>query len=198
MSTTGKLLVCTGLMLALHVQSHAQLNTEATKKGERDLERNIQGDRFRIYNNYVSLGAGIAQTFSAPTKRSIPFSINYNFGIRKQYFQIGYMRSEPPPVLWGNYTENFLNDLHLAYSIRRETKALNIAYIGGISYAWGLSKNTPYRSVGLYAEGQAIRKIAYDLGVGFSIFAAYNPTFPCAGLRLDFFFSSSYQGKVNG
>jgi hypothetical protein len=198
MSTTTKLLGCVGLLLALHLQSRAQLNTEATKKGERDLERNIQGDRFRIYNNYVSFGAGIAQTFAAPTKRSIPFAFNYNFGIRKQFFQIGYMRSEPPPVLWGNYTENFLNDLHVAYSIRRETKALNIAYIGGLSYAWGLSKNTPYSSPGLYVEGQAIRKVAYDLGIGFAIFASYNPKFSCAGLRLEFFFSSAYKGKVNG
>jgi hypothetical protein len=122
--------------------------------------------------------------------------VAYNFKIKKSFFQVGYNRSEMP-ILWGKYTANHLNDLHLAFCIRKENKLFNIAYVMGIGKAWGLKDNVGYNKIAAYAEAQLIRKVFYDIGIGINMFVNYNRQYPIGGLRLEFFMSSSYQGQIN-
>jgi len=168
--------------------------TATEKRDEGKKEKNIDGKRYRITNNYVNFGIGYGRAIGA--KQSIPVGVGYNFHIKKSFFQVGFNRSEMP-ILWGSYTKNFLNDFHIAYCIRRENKIFNIAYIGGISKCWGLKNDVPYNQYGIYAEAQLIRKVFYDVGIGICMFVNYNRIYPMGGLRLEFFLSSAYQGTIN-
>ena len=174
--------------------SFSQTATE--KRDENQRERTINGDRFKVVNNYVNIGIGIGQKFTSPSKFSFPVAAGYNFKVKNIYLQTGFMRSEMP-VIWGTYTDNFINDLHLGICSRRENKKLNISYIAGPSLAFGLRNNERFSHLGFYAEAHIIRKLFYDVGIGFCPFFSYNVKYPIGGIRLEFFFSSSYQGKIN-
>lgn len=186
------LMLCMALFSSL--TSYAQ-QTATEKRDEKTMERNFDGMRYKMRNNYVNFGIGFGQNFS--NRRSAPVGIGYNFHMGKMFFQAGYNRSELP-FLWGSYTENFVNDLHLAFVIRKETKKLNLAYVMGAGRAWGLKSNKSISEMAAYAEIQFIRKLYYDVGAGLSLFVNYNREYPMAGVRFDFFLSSSYQGQING
>jgi hypothetical protein len=182
------------LLCILSSQMKAQ-QTATEKRDEKTLERNFDGKRYKMYNNYVNFGIGYGRNFEG--RLSTPVGVGYNFHAGKLFFQAGYNRSEMP-TLWGSYTRNFLNDLHLAYCIRKETKKLNLAYVMGVGKVWGLKDNIPYGNVAGYAEIQFIRKIFYDVGAGLCLYVNYNRSYPMAGIRLDIFLSSAYQGEING
>ncbi|MFN5627912.1 MAG: hypothetical protein ACK48W_01375 [Bacteroidota bacterium] len=188
---------CVCLIVYLIIFSQNSFSQTATeKRDENQRERTINGDRFKVVNNYVNIGIGIAQKFTSPSKFSFPVAAAYNFRVKKIYLQTGFMRSEMP-VIWGTYTDNFINDLHLGICNRRENKKLNISYIAGPSLAFGLRNNVRFSHLGFYAEAHIIRKLFYDVGIGFCPFFSYNVKYPIGGIRLEFFFSSSYQGKIN-
>ena len=182
------------LFNSISIFTFSQTATE--KRDENKRERTINGDRFRLVNNYVNLGIGIGQKFTSPSKFSFPVAAGYNFKVKSIYLQTGFMRSEMP-VIWGTYTENFINDLHLGFCSRRENKKINISYIAGPSLAFGLRNNVRFSHLGFYAEAHIIRKLFYDVGIGFCPFFSYNVKYPIGGIRLEFFFSSSYQGRIN-
>jgi hypothetical protein len=168
--------------------------TATQKRDEKTLERNYFGNRYRMVNNYINFGIGYARAIGR--RESFPVGIGYNFHIKKTFFQLGYNRSEMP-ILWGSYTRNFLNDLHFAFCIRNETRVFNVAYVMGVGKVWGLKDNIGFNTFSAYAEAQLIRKIYYDVGVGLNLFVNYNREYPTGGIRLDFFLSSSFQGKIN-
>jgi hypothetical protein len=195
LSRTFTFFIC--LLSILFIFSKNSFSQTATeKRDENQRERTINGDRFRVVNNYVNLGIGIGQKFTSPSKFSFPVAAGYNFRVKNIYLQTGFMRSEMP-VIWGTYTDNFINDLHLGICNRRENKKINISYIAGPSLAFGLRNNVRFSHLGFYAEAHIIRKLFYDVGIGFCPFFSYNVKYPIGGIRLEFFFSSSYQGKIN-
>ncbi len=195
LSRTFTFFICILIVLFIFAKnSFSQTATE--KRDENQRERTINGDRFRVVNNYVNLGIGIGQKFTSPSKFSFPVAAGYNFRVKNIYLQTGFMRSEMP-VIWGTYTDNFINDLHLGICNRRENKKINISYIAGPSLAFGLRNNVRFSHLGFYAEAHIIRKLFYDVGIGFCPFFSYNVKYPIGGIRLEFFFSSSYQGKIN-
>jgi hypothetical protein len=55
-----------------------------------------------------------------------------------------------------------------------------------------------FKEPGIYIEGQVIKKLTYDVGIGLSVFADYNQQQGIAGGRLIIYFSGAYQGKYNG
>lgn len=169
---------------------------EKERKDELKKERNIYGNRFRIFNNYVNLGTGIGGTLFN-SKIYNPTAIEYNFHIKRSYFLLGYQRTDISGFL-NKPHKNRMNDLHFGYGFRRETKALNVAYYGGITRPWGVINDTlSFRTYGIYAEAQFVRKLFYDIGAGFTIFGQYNPYWPLFGVRIDIFLSSAYQGRIN-
>ena len=166
------------------------------REDELKKERTIRGNRFKIFNNYVNFGAGLGRAIE-DSKAWSPFAIEYNFHIKRSYFMFGYQRTDISGLL-NKPKRNKMNDLHLCYGFRKETKVLNIAYYGGVSRAWGVMNDTlSFKSYGVYAEAQFVRKLFYDVGAGISIFGHYNNYFPLFGLRIDIFLSGAYQGKMN-
>ena len=73
-----------------------------------------------------------------------------------------------------------------------------MAYVMGVGRVWGLKDNKPYGNIAGYAEAQIIRKLFYDVGAGLCLYVNYNRSYPMAGIRLDIFLSSAYQGEING
>ncbi len=169
---------------------------EKQKKDELKMERNISGNRFKIFNNYINIGSGLGRPIEY-NKIWNPTAIEYNFHIKRAYFMIGYQRTDISGFI-NRPQKNRMNDLHFCYGFRRETKALNIAYYGGISRPWGVIKDTlGFGSIGVYAEAQFVRKLFYDVGAGLSVFGHYNPYMSLFGVRIDIFLSSAYQGRIN-
>ncbi len=169
---------------------------EKQKKDELKLERNIRGNRFKIYNNYVSFGSGFSREITE-VNYHIPMEVGYHFHIKRHNFKAGYFRSNVLG-LFGYEYDRVLNDLHLGYGIRRETKALNVAFYACVSRAFGqINPVTGFGLWGAYAEAQFFRKLYYDVGAGATLFFEYNKVMPMAGLRIDFFLSGAYRGKIN-
>ncbi len=181
------------LLLCASAKVSAQ---EKQRQDELKKERTIRGNRFKVFNNYVNFGSGLGRSIES-NKGWNPTAIEYNFHIKRSYFMFGYQRTDASGFL-NKPKQNRMNDIHLCYGLRRETKALNIAYYGGVSRPWGVMNDTlSFRTVGIYAEAQLVRKLFYDVGAGISIFGHYNKYFPLFGVRIDIFLSGAYQGKMN-
>jgi hypothetical protein len=169
---------------------------EKQKKDELKMERNIDGNRFMVYNNFVNWGSGFGRLLTSPDFYN-PMEVGYNFRIKRTYFKAGYLRSDVLGMFGRRY-QTELNDFHVGIGFRRETRNLNVAYYGGVSRVMGRSDfNVGFGGWGAYAEAQFSRKIYYDIGIGPTLFVAYNNHFPMAGLRIDVFMSSAYKGKIN-
>lgn len=166
------------------------------KSDELKKERNIYGNRFRLYNNYVNFGSGFGKGLGVDRNLN-PTAIAFNFHIKRNYFMCGYQRTDIGGLL--NQPKLIrMNDVHFCYGFRRENKVFNIAYYGGISRPWGVSSDTlGFRAIGIYAEAQLMRKLFYDVGAGISVFGHYNKYMPLFGIRADIFLSGAYQGKIN-
>ena len=169
---------------------------EKQKQDDLKKERTIRGNRFKVFNNYVNYGTGLGRAIES-SKGWNPTAVEYNFHIKRSYFMFGYQRTDVSGFL--NKPKRYrMNDLHLCYGFRKESKVLNVAYYGGISRPWGILNDTlSFKTIGIYAEAQFVRKLFYDVGAGLSIFAHYNNFFPLFGVRIDIFLSGAYQGKMN-
>lgn len=155
--------------------------------------------RYRLYNNYVTFGGGI----SLSTIRHInqqTAGIDFQFHIRRQYFQAGAMLS-------GN--EFFSNNhvqLHAGYGYRHESGRYNFATFIGPTLYQGVEGGDReperfYSGTGLYASAQAVRKLTYDVGAGIELFADWGIQIGNSGrnqvlygAKVIVFFSGAYRG----
>lgn len=169
------------------------------KQTEDDLKKEIiyQDKRYRVYNNWLGVGAGPASNNNVPQTQFSIYS-NYSFHIQKQYYQFGILLS-------GNRFGDYNNvQAHLCYGLRRETIKYNLSAFLGPSFTSGLMyidtafSNKSFKALGAYAEVQFIGKIKYDYGIGPSVFADYNAKRTIIGIRLDLYFSGAYKGKKGG
>jgi hypothetical protein len=156
--------------------------------------------RFRVYNNWISGGAGPAWHSDNP-RTQLALGLNFNFHIKQYYFRAGAMFSGDRFGSWNNY------QVHAGYVIKRwENEKRHSAAIGGISYSTGYKflyaghydTPNPYSRAGLYLEYQYIPKMNYDFGIGGSLFADINDLNQIIGLRIDVYFSGAYRGYVRG
>lgn len=158
----------------------------------------INNNKFRVYNNWVSAGAGEGYNF---THYGTQFTLggDYNFHIKMEYFQLGFFMTGDR---FGNYNDyNF----HFGYGRRMERKGFNMAGFVGLAYSNGYKKvdgvfsaSSVYDQGGLYACFQFIKKITYDTGIGPSLFFNINQYQSVGGARLDIYFSGAYKGKTKG
>lgn len=155
--------------------------------------------RYRLYNNYVTLGGGVSlSTIRNNSQRTA--GIDYHFHIRRTYFQLGVLLS-------GNefFSNNHLQ-AHFCYGIRKEDGKNHFAAFGGFSYYQGVEGVAPqpavyYGGSGFYFAGQYVRKITYDVGGGIEAFADIGYSTPfwgrdqaLYGVKLIVFFSGAYRG----
>jgi hypothetical protein len=184
------------MMCYLPVQVWAQRDTIPI-----DLKKEIviNNKRFRVYNNWISGGAGPAY-HSANPRTQLAVGVNYNFHIKQYYFRLGGQISGDDFGLWNNY------QLHGGWiPYRKETENFNLALMGGLSYSTGYEflyagvyETTPYNEVGGIIEIQYIRKWKYDVGFGPAFFAEINGRQSIVGVRLDMYFSGAYRGESKG
>lgn len=174
----------------LFSQSGASQKTDTLKR-----EVIVDGKRFRCFNNYVTGGGGGGYNSRIPPLQ-FAGGLDYNFHLNIHYFQAGLFLS-------GDAFRNYNNtQFHLCYGRRKENELYHFAYFGGMSFSnfyrrtgFTYSKS-PESSVGAYACAQLIKKITYDVGIGFSLFGDINFTQAFAGARIDLYFSGAYRGKT--
>jgi hypothetical protein len=157
----------------------------------------ILGDKkLKYYNNWLTLGAGLQQNLTY--KRSYGFSggMDFQFHLKQHYFQLGTVITGERFGFYDNY------QFHLGYGKRFEDNSIHAAAFAGISYSSGYAKvdssghyERAYKEPGIYIEGQVIKKITYDVGIGISVFGDFNQEQSIAGARLVLYFSGAYKGK---
>lgn len=156
----------------------------------------LDGKKLKFYNSWLTAGAGIQQNLTY--KRTYGFSggVDFQFHIKQQYFQLGTLITGEKFGFYDNY------QFHLGYGRRFEDKSLHAAAFIGISYATGYAKvdssghyERAFKEPGIYIEGQVVKKVTYDVGIGASIFADWNSEQAIAGGRLIIYFSGAYKGK---
>lgn len=189
------------MSLCTHAQQDsARLNSKTEdkqnlKKREiyyRQEEVLFDGKRYRRYNNYLTLGPGFMNS-TIRTQSQKGVGIDFQYHIRRQYFQTGVMMSG---IDFGN--NNNING-HLAYGLRRERNYYSLAAFVGGSYNYGVEGDVNslpvfYNAVGLYVSAQAVTKFTYDLGLGIEGFADFNTRQTLAGIKIIAFFSGGYRG----
>lgn len=181
--------------------------TDSVKTFDPKEEIAFDGKRYRVYNNWLSLGAGAGynQHWRNDEKDEKNLAVDYSFHIKEQYFRLGAFMSGRDFTAANNY--NF----HLQIGLRKETSKYNLSAFAGPSYSYfkrplsdsteyGLNNilNKIYTEFGGYACVEAIYKIKYDVGIGGQVFCDYNKTQIVYGVRLVAYFSSAFRGVKYG
>lgn len=180
-------------------------NKEITKLFKDTFERKkeivIQNKRYRIYNNFLSVGVGQCYN-SGWQERELNTSFDFNFHARKNYFQIG--GNLVGPALWNNNCIQF----HAGWGYRLERCNYMLAAYGGVSFSDGYylqinssadTMKIKMNSVGGYVALQAFYKLKFDYGIGVSTFFDVNAKQSLTGIKIELFFSGAYKGfkKIN-
>lgn len=176
------------------------LKAQEQKPYDRKEEVIFDGKRYRVYNNWLSAGGGWAwNSYRKKDQKSV--AADYNFHIRRQYFQVGAF------MTGNNFTPGNNYNFHLGIGLRKETTKYNLAAFAGpsLSYYYRPLKDTLnydisklYNDFGAYMAVQAIYKIKYDVGIGAELFADYNRTQFIPGGRIVLYFSGAFRGVRRG
>lgn len=160
----------------------------------------VDNKKFQYYNNWLTIGGGGQQNLSYKRELGFAGGLDFNFHIKKNYFQAGILLSGERFGSYNNY------QLHLGYGKRFEDKDYHFAAFLGVSYSTGnqvtLIDSTKYikrtfNQPGLYIQGEVVKKITYDVGMGASLFIDWNQEQSMIGLRFILYFSGAYTGKKN-
>ena len=162
----------------------------------RKKEIEYDGKRYRVYNNWISVGVGAGySTRWVADQRNI--GLDYSFHLEKTYFRLGAFMSGVQLT-----SQNNIN-FHGAYLYRKETTGYNLSASIGPSYSVfkrpladssRYNLGTTYKEVGAYACLEGVLKIKYDVGLGAQVFADYNKVQMIYGVRLIAYLSSAYRG----
>lgn len=170
---------------------------------DRKKEIRYDGKKYRIYNNYVTLGVG--KGYNSIWKDTWTYTgVDFNFHIRRAYFQGGGFVSGP------SFYNKEQVQLHLAGGYRKESYKYFWAVFGGLSFTNGFypvpvkdmagndsAKAYPIMSeVGAYVAAQLFYKLKFDYGIGLTAFADANSKQYCVGARIELFFSGAYRGTI--
>lgn len=158
------------------------------------------GKRYKVYNNWLSIGAGAGYNTSfIKDERNV--ALDYSFNIKQYYFRAGAFMSGP------NYTASNNYNLHAGIGLRKEHEKYNISAFTGPSSAWfkrplkdSLNYNlgSVYNELGLYTCIELVYKIKYDVGLGGQVFCDINRVQMVYGVRLIAYFSGAYKGIKYG
>ena len=170
-------------------------------------EITYDGKRYRVYNNWLSVGVGqgFNQHWYKDEKDEKNAGIDYSFYIKKYYFRVGGFMSGRDLSHVNNYS------FHGGIGLRKEELKYNLSMFLGPSTSYfrrplsdstqfGLQTvlSTVYNRVGAYACVEAVYKFKYDLGLGGQIFCDYNEVQIVYGVRIVAYFSSAYRGIKYG
>ncbi len=190
------LLIIFGLFFCFIASSQKQDLTVDNSIYDRQEEIINKGKRYRIHNNYLSIGGGF---LNSNIRKDLQKSINvdYQFHIKRQHFQAGL-------IISGNeFTANNNSQLHFGYGLRKETEKTNLAFFMGITGVNGVKTISDslgirplfYNGFGSYLSIQLIKKITYDIGFGIEFFGEISKVQNIIGAKMILFFSSAYRGN---
>jgi hypothetical protein len=159
----------------------------------------IEGKRYRVYNNWVTFGAGAGYHSENPRTQFV-LGMNFQFHIKKYYFNFGGLMSGDEFGVWNNY------GAHMGFvPFRKENEQRNMAAMIGVNYTLGYDyvyaghySSQRWDRVGLYAEFQYTMKLQYAVGIGPTFFVDWNPKRVLAGIRLEGYLSGAYRGYAKG
>ena len=169
----------------------------------RKKEIKIDGKKYRIYNNYVTLGAGKGYNTAWKQMMFTP-AIDFNFHLQKTRFQAG-------GLLQGqSYGNNQLIQFHLCAGYHKESYKYFWSIYGGLSYVDGyhplklrdIAGNDSatilghFKETGIYAAAQLFYKVKFDYGLGLTVFADANQKQSMIGARIELFFSGAFRGNL--
>lgn len=151
----------------------------------------------RIYKqnaSYLTMGYGAGFGFESK-KIEQNMILSYHYFINKIGLQLGYHSSSDTKIWWQSYQK--LNELFLGAGRRWEGLRYNYSAFAGPSWAYGNYLVTdslfhPFGNPGLHAEVQATYKIAYDLGIGLSVYGSLNRAYSAVGAQIHLYFSTAY------
>lgn len=178
-----------------------------TKAQTKNTEEFIAGNKiYKTGSNWLKIGEGVGYHF---TLGQLEYNtiLAYTFRIKQNYFQAGYHVSSDK--FFTQPTLQKLIDFYLTYGKRKEAAHYNIAFFGGISYAYGGTydhteqiNNKPqkfYRGFtqpGLFGIADLTYKPFYDIGIGTSLYVSINKYYKVLGIQLHFYLSGAYKGTI--
>jgi len=162
------------------------------RRYNRKEEIEVENNRYRVHNNYLSLGAGFVES-NLRDNTQLTAAADYQFRIRYQKFQIGAMMSGDEL-----FSNNYLQ-VHAGYGWRKENTKTNFSTYIGPTYFSGVAGKQGqepdlFTGFGLYATVQAVIKIKYDIGLGVELFGEVNYKQSYLGVKFVAFFSGAYRG----
>ncbi|TSA36872.1 MAG: hypothetical protein D4R64_06515 [Porphyromonadaceae bacterium] len=156
----------------------------------------------RIYRqnaSYLTIAYGTGYGFESKLIEQ-NMTLSYQQFIKKIGLQLGYHSSSDTKIWWRSYQK--LNDLYLGIGKRWESPRYNLSVFGGPSLAYGSyiawnaerQKDWAYGFLtgGFHAEAQATYKIAYDIGIGLSLYGSVNRYYSVTGAQIHLFFSTAF------
>jgi hypothetical protein len=187
------------ILLLLCLEGIAQDTLRQEKKPDYRRKEEIiyYGKRYRIHNNYVTLGAGFLNS-SIRSQSQKCGGADFVFHIREQHFQTGLIMSGEELLSNNNL------QVHIGYGYRHETNTLNLAVFGGPTWFTGVTAYTDpvsgitrpdfYNGYGAYVSLQGISKFYYDFGLGLELFGDISYRQTTFGFKIIAFFSGAYRG----
>ncbi len=169
-----------------------------TKTPPRDSIFVVDNNKFQYINNWFCFGGGVQQNLTYKRPLGFVGGADLNFHIKRNYFQVGALITGRSFAHYNNY------QIHFGYAKRFEDHDYHFAAAAGISYSAGFqtiiidSVTSTYRSydrAGLYIQGEVIKKVTYDVGLGVCLFADWNKEQSMIGLKFLMYFSGAYTGK---
>lgn len=152
----------------------------------------INGNNYRSPNNYFTIGTGLGYKINTPQKITSPISMAFNFRVKSNYIQFGFLRSDVASVLTKR-SNIYMNEFRFGLGKRKESLNTNLAFFVGANRATGhLNDSLRFMQYGMYTELQYTHKVFYDIGVGASLFGTFNKSFQMVGIRLEFYFSNAF------
>lgn len=158
------------------------------------------GKRYRVYNNWLSVGAGAGYNTKWP-KDEKNLGADFSFHVKEHYLRLGGFLSGADYTAANNYS------FHFCYVFRKEGEKYNLSAAIGpstsnfrrpLSDSSNYNLATVYNKVGGFAALEAVYKFKYDVGIGGQIFCDYNEVQMVYGVRLIVYFSGAYRGIKHG
>lgn len=173
---------------------------EKNKKKTKPLDSTfvVENNKFQYYNNWLSFGGGVQQNLTYKRELGFAGGVDFNFHVKNTYLQVGALISGRKFSSYNNY------QLHFGYVRRFEDKDYHFSAGMGVSYSSGYqiepldsvkTYTRFYNQPGLYIQGEVIKKVTYDVGIGACLFADWNKEQSMMGLRFTLYFSGAYTGK---
>ncbi len=159
---------------------------------------------YRQNASYVTFGYGAGWSFQEGAIEQ-NMAVSYQHFIKKFGLQIGYHSSSDRQTWWNS--DQKLNDLFLGVGKRWEGNNFNFAVFGGPSlaygrYTWWDEANQKtwvhyFSTLGLRTEVLLTYKIAYDIGLGLSVYGSMNKEYSVTGAQIHMFFSTAFVRNYN-